>query len=105
MYLSKPEILLALRSPDSGWLGVMATVLDEANRDPRFDAAQREILHQLLHAGEMTQDVGDAARQSAARFEAEIFRNPEPEQAEEAIAEAEDAPQRPKLTLVGTAAG
>jgi len=105
MYLSKPEILLALRSPDSGWLGVMATVLDEANRDPRFDAAQREILHQLLHAGTMTQDVGDAARQSAARFEAEIMRDSAREGAGEADAVLEDAPQRPKLTLVGNAHG
>jgi hypothetical protein len=105
MYLSKPEILLALRSPDSGWLGVMATVLDEANRDPRFDAEQREILRQLLHAGTMTQDVGDAARQSAARFEAEILRDSDPVQASGADAEAEDAPQRPKLTLVGNANG
>jgi len=105
MYLSKPEILLALRSPDSGWLGVIATVLDEANRDPRFDAAQREILHQLLHAGTMTQEVGDAARKSAARFEAEIMQNSSRAQVDEAIAEAEDAPERPKLTLVGSVNG
>lgn len=104
MHLSKPEILLALRSPDSGWLGVMATVLDEADKDPRFDAAQREILRQLLLEGGMPEDVADAARHRAAVFETQIIRDCQ------AAREADDdaqatAPERPKLTLVGNLNG
>lgn len=101
MPVSKPEILLALRSPESGWLGVMATVLDEANKDPRFDATQREILRQLLLDGEMHGDIGDAARHRAAVFESQIIRDCHAAQASEDAGEAESAPERPKLTLVG----
>jgi hypothetical protein len=100
MQLSKPEILLALRSPDSGWLGVLATVLDEANKDPRFDDAQRGILRQLLLDSRMTGEVGDAARQRAAVFETQIIRDCQATQAAEQLP-AETAPSRPKLTLVG----
>jgi hypothetical protein len=101
MYLSNPEILLALRSPDSGWLGVLTTVLDEANRDPRFDASQREILHQLLNAGTMTDEVGDAARRRAAHFETQIMQDSAQPIAPETTAMDDNAPERPKLTLIG----
>ena len=100
MHLSKPEILLALRSPESGWLGVMATVLDEANKDPRFDAAQREILRQLLLDERMPDEVGEAARHRAAVFETQIIRDCQAmQQADENVQAA--AQERPKLTLVG----
>ncbi|KGI77631.1 hypothetical protein [Oleiagrimonas soli] len=95
---SNPEILLALRSPDSGWLGVLATVLDEANQDPRFDAAQRDILRQLLNQERMPREIGDAARHRAAVFETEIIRDC---QAAKEAAVRPTAPERPKLTLVG----
>ncbi len=104
MHLSKPEILLALRSPDSGWLGVMATVLDEANKDPRFNAAQRGILRQLLLEGSMPEDVGDAARHRAAVFETQIMRDCQAAQQTDEC-DGEPAPERPKLTLVGNLNG
>ncbi len=100
MHMSKSEILLALRSPDSGWLGVLATVLDEANKDPRFDAAQREILCQMLQNRALADDVADAARRRATVFETQIIRDCQPE-AEAQPLEALAAPARPKLTLVG----
>ncbi|RAP57575.1 hypothetical protein [Oleiagrimonas sp. MCCC 1A03011] len=98
MHMSTPEILLALRAPDSGWLGVLATVLDEANQDPRFDASQREILCQLLDQARMPREIGDAARHRAAVFETEIIRDC---QAAKESAARTSAPERPKLTLVG----
>lgn len=104
MHLSNPEILLALRSPDSGWLGVLATVLDEANKDPRFDAAQREILRQLLADSDMPGEIGDAARHRAAVFETQIIRDCQSTRSVQDAA-IEPAPQRPKLTLVGNLNG
>jgi plasmid stability protein len=101
MHISNPEILLALRAPDSNWLGVLTTVLDEATRDPSFDARQREILAQMLGMERIPSDVCDAASRRAAHFEnelcgVEIARREYP---------ARRDVQRPKLTLVGNAAG
>ncbi len=89
------ETLLALRAPDTGWLGVLACVLDEASRDPQFDERQRALAMQLLEYGPLPAPVVDAARQRAARFEAELD-----DDATAPVASA-PAPMRPKLTLVG----
>lgn len=101
MHLSKPEILLALRSPDSHWLGVLITMLDEAKLDPSFDAAQRAILHQLLDAGTLAPEVARAARRRAGAFEAQIMQDCGLSHASDTGSIEEDAQQRPKLTLVG----
>lgn len=106
MVISNPEILLALRAPESGWLGVLAAVLDEANQDPSFDARQREILAQLLGQERMPSEIGSAARRRASRFEHELDRACH--DTVKAHAQAEAAwtdTQRPKLTLVGSATG
>ncbi len=88
------EIRLALRSSDAGWLGVLACVIDEASRDPRFDERQRQLALQLLQEGPLPPGLLDTARERAACFEAELdtgmdFSEP-------------PALERPKLTLVGT---
>ncbi|NII09319.1 hypothetical protein [Oleiagrimonas sp. C23AA] len=89
------ETLLALRNPESGWLAVLACVLDEASRDPEFDAHQRRLLAQLIVSGEpLPAAVLDAARQRADHFENELMA-----QNQAAMMEA-PAASRPKLTLV-----
>lgn len=87
------EILLALRSPGSGWLGVLACAIDEASHDPRFDAHQRDLAMQLLNGGVLPEALIAAARTRAAQFEAELENQAPPEPA--------PARERPKLTLVG----
>lgn len=101
MYATNSEIQLALRAPNSGWLAVLACVIDEASRDPDFDERQREIAAQLLCAGSpLPQHVGEAARHRARCFENELAENIT------AACEPETpAPQRPKLTLVDTCRG
>ncbi len=93
--LSPSELALAMRAPDAGWLGVLACAIDEACRDPRFDARQRELAMQLLREGPLPDTVMQAARPCAARFETELD---QPE------CVPSPAPSRPKLTLVGSPA-
>src|SRR5947209_19853553 len=50
MKLPTNELLLALRSPTSGWLATMVCALEEAVRDPDFSANHRALLTQLLAA-------------------------------------------------------
>ncbi|MDA3912806.1 hypothetical protein [Oleiagrimonas sp.] len=102
MFISKPEILLALRSTESGWLGVLAAVLDEANQDPRFDSRQREILAQMLQQDSMASEIGVAARKCATRFEYELdhaCRNTLAEHMHTELTQTDT--QGRKLTLVG----
>lgn len=86
------EILLALRSPDAGWLGVLACAIDEASRDPQFDENQRRLAMQLLAEAPLPAPLVDAARQRTCCFEAEL---------DDACELPGPAPARPKLTLVG----
>jgi hypothetical protein len=95
-YTTPSEVMLALRAPDSGWLGVLACVIDEASRDPQFDQRQRRLAVELLGHGPLPETMANAARQRAACFEAELD---ELTLAEPAPA---PAPERPKLTLVGS---
>lgn len=97
-HATTPEIMLALRSPDAGWLGVLACVIDEASHDPRFDQRQRELAMQLLQGGPLPAGLAEAARQRANCFEAELTDDL-------ALSEPPVAVARPKLTLVGTKAG
>lgn len=102
MSASTSEMLLAMRSPDAGWLAVIACVLDEASRDPGFDAQQRQLTAQLLqHKGPLPEALANAARHRASRFESELA--DEMGRATDAMCNAQyNAPalQRPKLTLV-----
>ncbi|HET7301556.1 MAG TPA: hypothetical protein VFJ01_12995 [Oleiagrimonas sp.] len=96
-HATTPEIMLALRSPDAGWLGVLACVIDEASQDPRFDPHQRELAMQLLQGGALPVGLAEAARQRANAFEAEL--------ADDFDLPEQPVASRPKLTLVGTQAG
>jgi len=98
MKVPTPEVLLALRAPNAGWLAALICALDEAHRDTGFSDAQCELLHRLIDAGSIPQAVVAAAHERLARFE-ESLRATDAELREfEAI---EDAPrfERPKLTL------
>lgn len=100
MSATTSEMLLAMRSPDAGWLAVIACVLDEASRDPGFNAHQRELTAQLLARKEPLPDaLAEAARRRASRFEHELAE--EMGRATDAVCTAQfsDSP-RPKLTLV-----
>jgi hypothetical protein len=101
---STHELLLALRSPTSGWLATLICALDEALHDPDFSAHHRELVRQLLDASAIPAPVAAAAEERLSRFEEQV-----------AAAQAElvrtltppmptAQPARPKLTLVGNAA-
>jgi hypothetical protein len=98
------ELLLALRAPTSGWLAAIVCALDEALQDPAFDANHRQLLQQLLLAEFVPGAVAEAAADRLARFEASI--NEAHRQLVEISTQelSPSAPQRPKLTLCGTAA-
>jgi len=69
---SVPEILLILRGPGAGWLATLLTALDEAQRDPDFDAHQRAVLAQLASGQGLPGAVAEAARRRTAAFELEL---------------------------------
>ncbi|SRR5690625_1764339 len=91
----RSEIMLALRSPDSSWLGVLACIIDEAARDPRFDGHQRALAKQMLDADSLPESLINAARLRADCFEVELEHAMSPEP-------VPVAHERPKLTLVGS---
>jgi hypothetical protein len=70
--LTVPEILLMLRAPGAGWLATLITALDEAQRDPDFDARHRQALAQLVTEQGLPGVVLDAARRRTAAFEIEL---------------------------------
>lgn len=63
------ELLLALRAPTSGWLAAVICALDEALLDHDFSPAHRELLRNLLDAGEVPTAVSSAAQDRLQRFE------------------------------------
>lgn len=101
------ELLLALRSPTSGWLAAMICALEEAVQDPSFSEHHRSLVRQLLDADAIPAQVAGAANTRLARFEQSvaemhsILTNPNDEAAE---LPARPIAQRPKLTLVGSVA-
>ena len=101
MKLPTHELLLALRSPTSGWLATMVCALEEALRDPDFSAHQRDLLTQLLAAESVPSNVAAAAEDRLCRFEASVA-NTQNELLASITQPAQ--PARPKLTLVGSAA-
>lgn len=67
--LSIPEILLMLRAPGAGWMATLLAALDEASRDPGFNARHRAALAQCLAEQTVPAAVAEAARQRTLQFE------------------------------------
>ena len=104
MKLPTNELLLALRSPSSGWLATMVCALEEAVRDPECTEHHRALIKQLLEAEAIPSSVSAAAEERLCRFEQSVADT----QSEllTALAATAQRPQqaRPKLTLVGSVA-
>ncbi|MGH8040898.1 MAG: hypothetical protein ACREPN_02515 [Rudaea sp.] len=101
MQASPNELLLALRSPTSGWLATMICALEEALRDTDFNEHHRAMVQQLLEQGAVATAVAEAAEERLTRFEQNVAAT----QANLAAAVAATATTpRPKLTLVSNAA-
>ena len=100
MKVTTPEVLLALRAPNAGWLAALICSLDEAQRDAGFSDAQRDLLHRLLDAGTLSPAVVGAAHERLARFE-DTLRAADAELADYEAAEdlINAGLERPKLTL------
>lgn len=68
-FCSIPEVLLMLRAPGAGWLATLLAALDEANRDPDFNAYHRAILARCLDEQAVPAAVVESARQRTIEFE------------------------------------
>jgi plasmid stability protein len=68
-FCSVPEMLLMLRAPGAGWLATLLAALDEADRDPDFNAYHRAILAHCLTEQAVPAAVAEAARQRTIQFE------------------------------------
>ena len=99
---STNELLLALRSPSAGWLATLVCALDEALKDGDFTPAQRELLRGLLDSGRVPHLVAQAAEAGVCRFEQQLS-SETGTLVDNDMASVARA-QRPKLTLVGSAA-
>ncbi len=100
MKASNHELLLALRSPSSGWLAALICALDEALQDPAFTDHQRDLVRGLLDAGVVPQPVAVAANRRLESFEETV------KDLQAYLVEAQPAPPppvatRPKLTVCG----
>jgi hypothetical protein len=69
MTVSSNEMLLALRSPTSGWLAAVICALDEALLDPDFSEQHRQMLRGLLDAGQVPETVAAASHERLQQFE------------------------------------
>ena len=100
------ELLLALRSPTSGWLAAMICALEEAVQDPSFSDHHRGLVRQLLDVDAIPAPVATAANNRLARFEQAVseMHSLLTGSADEEVAHAPLMTQRPKLTLVGSVA-
>ena len=98
------ELLLALRSPTSGWLAAVVCALEEAVRDPNFTGHHRELIKQVLDAESISLPVAVAAEERLSQFEHTVTQTQV--KLVSSIAEPIIArePARPKLTLVSNAA-
>ena len=102
MKIHTNEMLLALRSPSSGWLAAMVCALEEAVRDPEFSEHHRDLVHQLLDVKAIPESIAVAAQDRLSRFEEEVSNT----QVElmNSLADTVTQPARPKLTVVSSAA-
>ena len=100
MKASTNELLLALRSPSSGWLAALICALDEALQDPAFSDHQRDLVRGLLDMGNVPQPVAVAANARLESFEETV------KDLQTYLLEAQPpvvpvAAARPKLTVCG----
>ena len=98
------ELLLALRSPTSGWLAAVVCALEEAIRDPNFTEQHRELIKRVVDADSVSLPVAVAAEARLSQFEQTIAQTQIKliSSVAEPIVAAQ--PARPKLTLVSNAA-
>lgn len=97
------ELLLALRSPTSGWLAAVVCALEEAVRDPNFTEQHRELIKRVLEEDAVSLPVAVAAEERLSQFEQTVA------QAQIKLISSIAEPiatqsARPKLTLVSNAA-
>jgi hypothetical protein len=77
-FCSVPEILLMLRAPGAGWLATLLAALNEADRDPDFNAYHRAILARCLDEQAVPAAVAEAARQRTLQFEQSLAAQVQP---------------------------
>jgi len=104
MQASTNELLLALRSPTSGWLAAVVCALEEAVRDPNFTTHHRKLIKHVLDADSISLPVAVAAEERLGQFEQTVAQTQIKmvSSIAEPIVAAQSA--RPKLTLVSNAA-
>ena len=104
MSIPTNELLLALRSPTSGWLAAMVCALEEAVQDPSFSDHHRNLVRQLLETDKIPASVSSAANSRLARFEQAVAEMHGLMTGDITEQPATPLTQRPKLTLVGSVA-
>ncbi len=72
MTATTPTLLLALRSPQSGWLATLITALDEARADPGFDARQQTLFAELAAGAPIAASVRKAAMERQYAFDRDM---------------------------------
>ena len=100
MKASTNELLLALRSPSSGWLAALICALDEATQDPAFTEHQRDLVRGLLDAGSVPQPVAITANRRLESFE-ETVKDLQSYLLDQQPLPAAPVAARPKLTVCG----
>jgi len=103
MNVSSNELLLALRSPKSGWLATVLCALDEAMRDADFSEHHRQMLRQTLDVGAVPAAVAAAAEERLSQFERGVAET-QLDLAAAIFEPGNRVPSRPILTLVSNAA-
>ena len=98
------ELLLALRSPTSGWLAAVVCGLEEAVKDPNFSEHHRHLLMRVLDANSVPFPVAAAAEDRLSRFEQNVAETQVSLISSITAPVAAAQPARPKLTLVSNAA-
>jgi hypothetical protein len=98
---STNELLLALRSPSSGWLAALICALDEATQDPAFSDHQRDLVRGLLDAGIVPRQVAVAANSRLESFEETVKDLQTYLLEEQPVPAAAPVAVRPKLTVCG----
>ena len=72
MAATTPTLLLALRSPQSGWLATLIAALDEARADPGFDARQQALFAELAAGAPIATSVRKAAMERQYAFDSSM---------------------------------
>ena len=72
MAATTPTLLLALRSPQSGWLATLIAALDEARADPGFDARQQALFAELAAGTPIAASVRKAAMERQYAFDSSM---------------------------------